>query len=174
MRIHSFPPIIDHRARILVSGTAPSVKSLEFRQFYGHPNNYFWRIIYRLFGCSEVGMQPDPAYEDRVAFLQRHKLALWDVIASCERPGSLDANIRSEMPNDIPGLLQKYPGIVCLAFNGSKAYDTFCKHYRHHEAVQGRTLLKLPSTSPIPTKTMRTLEDRVKAWRVIVPYAANR
>jgi hypoxanthine-DNA glycosylase len=88
MRIYSFPPVIDERAQVLILGTAPSVKSLEHKQFYGHPQNFMWRIIYQLF--NESG--PDPVYENRLAFLKEHRLALWDVIESCEREGSLDVN----------------------------------------------------------------------------------
>ncbi len=174
MRVHSFPPLIDERARVLVSGTAPSVKSLEYGQFYGHPQNYFWRVVYGLFGKPQENDQyaePDPDYGRRVAFLQNNGLALWDIIAHCEREGSLDANIKEAVPNDFPGLLRAYPNIRCIAFNGSKAYDTFRKHYGKHDAFRNVALLKLPSTSPIPTKHMRSLEDRVEAWKAIVPYA---
>lgn len=166
MRIHSFAPVIDERARVLVCGTAPSVKSLEHRQFYGHPQNFFWPIVYRLFGETEV----DPIYENRIAFLQEHRLALWDVIESCEREGSLDVHIRAEVPNPIPELVAKYPLLRCIAFNGSKAYDTFRKHFRNERCFEGIALLKMPSTSPIPTPRMRTLEDRLAVWEQIMPY----
>ncbi|MDQ6420245.1 DNA-deoxyinosine glycosylase [Paenibacillus sp. LHD-117] len=195
-RIFSFPPVVDERARVLIAGTAPSVKSLEHGQFYGHPQNYFWRVVYALFGDEgtraiapdgERGiaghaagdvrpyLAPNSDYGERLDFLQAHRLALWDVIFSCEREGSLDVNIKAELPNDIPGLLERYPGIRCIAFNGSKAFDTFRKHYGKGTSALPRevALLKLPSTSPIPTKHMRSLEDRVAAWRAIVPYAAG-
>ncbi|MFD0590499.1 DNA-deoxyinosine glycosylase [Paenibacillus sp. GCM10027627] len=173
-RIYSFPPVVDERARVLIAGTAPSVKSLEHGQFYGHPQNYFWRVIYGLFqergSDREQYAAPDPVYDNRIAFIKRNRLALWDVIASCEREGSLDAKIKEEVPNDIPSLLERHPGIRCIAFNGSKAYDTFRKAFGGHPALQTVTLLKLPSTSPIPTKQMRSLEDRIRAWSVIVPF----
>ena len=188
MRIHSFPPSVDDRARVLIAGTAPSVKSLEHRQFYGHKQNFFWRIIYGLFGTSRDGdgredafeggatgslgiQEPSEVYAERVAFLQEHRLALWDVIASCVREGSLDANIKEELANDIPGLLRRYPGIRCIAFNGGKAWDTFRKAHGTQEDFPEIALLKLPSSSPIPTKHMRSLEDRLAAWEIIIPYA---
>jgi len=171
--IYSFPPVVDERARVLVAGTAPSVKSLEKVQFYGHPHNYFWRIVYALFQGLKPGDEgygvPDPSYENRLSFLQNHRLALWDVIHSCAREGSLDVNIKSETASDIPGLLRRYPGIRCVAFNGSKAYDTFMKAHGA-DAAGGVALLKLPSSSPIPTRTMRNLDDRVAAWKAIVPF----
>jgi TDG/mug DNA glycosylase family protein len=166
MRIFSFPPVIDERARVLILGTAPSVKSLEHKQFYGHPQNFMWRIMYKLFADSD----PDPVYENRLAFMKEHRLALWDVMESCEREGSLDVNIRAEVPQNLPWIIEEYPHLRCFAFNGSKAYDTFQKHFRGNDSFRDITLLKLPSTSPIPTPRMRTLEDRVEAWRVIVPY----
>ncbi|MBH5319847.1 DNA-deoxyinosine glycosylase [Paenibacillus sp. GSMTC-2017] len=173
-RIFSFPPLIDERAKVLIAGTAPSVKSLEHGQFYGHPQNYFWRVVYGLFQVRESTEDeypaPDPIYENRITFLQSHRLSLWDVIASCEREGSLDVNIKGELLNDIPNLLIQYPDIRCIAFNGSKAYDTFQKNFREHPVLKEVTLLKLPSTSPIPTKYMRSLEDRINAWRIIVPF----
>lgn len=168
MRIYSFPPVIDERAQVLILGTAPSVKSLEHKQFYGHPQNFMWPILYRLFAETA----PDPIYENRLAFLKEHRLALWDVIESCEREGSLDVKIKDEVPQKLPELIAKYPQLQCFAFNGSKAYDTFQKFYKGHESFRNVTLFKLPSSSPIPTQKMRTLEDRVKAWRVIVPYAS--
>lgn len=190
-RIYSFPPVIDDRARVLIAGTAPSVKSLEHGQFYGNPQNYFWRVVYALFGGAspllpaEAAVDaaqpasfvpPDADYNKRLAFLQEHRLALWDVIYSCEREGSLDVNIKAELPNDFPGLLEHYPGITCIAFNGSKAFDTFRKYYGKKTDALPRevALLKLPSTSPIPTKHMRNLDDRVGAWQAIVPYVTGR
>ncbi|MUT67892.1 DNA-deoxyinosine glycosylase [Paenibacillus sp. NEAU-GSW1] len=166
MRIHSFPPVIDDRARVLVLGTAPSVKSLEHKQFYGHPRNYFWGVVYGLFGAGA----PNDHYGSRLAFLQEHRLAVFDVIESCEREGSLDVNIRDERPNDLPALLAQYPGLRCFAFNGSKAFSTFRKFYRNHPAFEQLTLVQLPSTSPIPTQKMRNLEDRIEAWSVLLPF----
>ncbi|MFF2094188.1 DNA-deoxyinosine glycosylase [Paenibacillus sp. NPDC058174] len=165
-RIHSFPPVIDERARVLILGTAPSVKSLEHRQFYAHPRNYLWGIVYGLFGAGI----PDENYSRRLNFLQEHRLAVFDVIESCEREGSLDVNIRDERPNDLPALLAQYPGLRCFAFNGSKAYDTFRKYFRDHPAFQSIATIKLPSSSPIPTQKMRNLEDRIEAWSVLLPY----
>ncbi|MFC4778977.1 DNA-deoxyinosine glycosylase [Paenibacillus sp. GCM10023252] len=170
MRIHSFPPVIDERARVLILGTAPSVKSLEHHQFYAHPRNYLWSVVYGLFGD---GQPPDPDYNKRLHFLKDHRLALWDVIESCEREGSLDMNIRNLKPNNLPGLLERYPGLRCFAFNGSKAHETFMRHYHGNPVFDTITVLKLPSTSPIPTPAMRSLEDRIGAWRAIVPYTVD-
>lgn len=168
-RIHSFPPVIDDRARVLILGTAPSVKSLEHKQFYGHPRNYFWPLVYALFGAGE----PSSVYQERLIFLQQQRLAVFDVIESCVREGSLDMNIREERPNDLPGLVRRYPNLRCFAFNGSKAYQTYRKFYGKNEELSHLALLKLPSSSPVPTPAMRTLEDRLEQWRAILPYVEN-
>ncbi|MCQ6563955.1 DNA-deoxyinosine glycosylase [Paenibacillus mendelii] len=165
MRVQSFPPIIDERARVLVLGSMPGTASLEKHQYYGHPRNYFWPVLYGLFD-----EKPDVEYDRRIAFAQSHRFALWDVIATCERVGSLDVNIKEEQPNDIPGLIARYPGIRCLAFNGSKAHDTFLKVFGGDRALASIDRLKLPSTSPVPTPRMRSAADRLEVWRAVLPY----
>lgn len=164
MRVHSFPPVVDERSRVLVLGSMPGVKSLQAHQYYGNERNYMWRILYGLFAERE----PDAAYEDRLAFALRHGIALWDTIAACDRPGSLDSDIKDAVPNDIPGLLESYPNIQTLACNGAKSHGELTKNFGDHPEVARRRVLKLPSTSPIPTPKFRGLEERLEAWRVII------
>ncbi|GFN34019.1 DNA-deoxyinosine glycosylase [Paenibacillus xylaniclasticus] len=164
--VHSFEPVIDENCQVLVLGSMPGVPSLTLSEYYGNPRNYFWRVLYGLFGQSTV----DDEYEERLAFALSHRVALWDVLKSCTREGSLDSNIRNEVVNDIPGLLKRYPSIRCLALNGTKAHDTFMRHFGKTDAARRVVCLKLPSTSPVPTRTMRNLDDRLAAWRAIVPY----
>ena len=132
MRVHSFPPMIREGAKVLVLGSMPGAASLAANQYYGNPRNHMWRVLYGLFG-----LEPDEAYEDRLAFAASHGIAMWDVIASCEREGSLDANIRDEVPNDLPGLLADYPGVRGLVFNGAKSHDTFMKYFKDHPGLGG-------------------------------------
>jgi len=166
--VHSFEPIIDERCRVLVLGSMPGVPSLMRSEYYGNPRNYFWGVLYGLFDQAI-----DEEYEKRLAFALSHRVALWDVLKSCKREGSLDANIRDEVVNDIPGLLTRYPNIRCLALNGTKAHDTFMRHFGKTEAAARVVRLKLPSTSPVPTRAMRSLEDRLAVWRTIVPYLST-
>ncbi|RKP55606.1 DNA-deoxyinosine glycosylase [Cohnella endophytica] len=145
-------------------GSMPGVASLKAYQYYGNPRNYLWRIVYALYGN---GKEVDAEYEDRLAFALSHGIALWDVIASCERPGSLDSDIKKAIPNDVPGLLRRFPDIRVIACNGTKSHSELLKHFGAHPEILSRKVLRMPSTSPIPTRDYRGLEDRVEAWRAI-------
>ncbi|MFD0674174.1 DNA-deoxyinosine glycosylase [Cohnella sp. GCM10027633] len=164
MRVHSFPPVIDERSRVLVLGSMPGAASLKAHQYYGNERNYMWRVLYGLF----EGREPDEAYEDRLAFALRNGVALWDTIAACDRPGSLDSDIKDAVPNDIPGLLAAYPNVRTLACNGAKSHAELMRNFGGHPEVAGRRVLKLPSTSPIPTPKYRGLAERLEAWKAIV------
>ncbi|GGD95748.1 DNA-deoxyinosine glycosylase [Paenibacillus nasutitermitis] len=166
MPVQSFPPLIDGQSTLLVLGSMPGTASLAKHQYYGHPRNHFWPVLYALAGAGV----PAADYLQRLAFARERGVALWDVIAACEREGSLDANIREAVPNDLPALLAGYPAVRALAFNGNKAYDTFKKYFSGHPMNERVAHLRLPSTSPIPTARMRTTADRVEAWRPILDY----
>ena len=165
MTIHSFPPVVGAHARVLVLGSMPGAASLRAQQYYAHPRNAFWRILGRL-----LGLAPEDAYAARIQALQRHRIALWDVLAACERPGSLDAAIvpGTEVPNDIAGLLQRHPGIDRIAFNGTAAQRLFQRHVQHRlPAGRTVTLLRLPSTSP--AHAAMGWEAKLSAWRAVLP-----
>ena len=89
-RINSFPPIADEHSEILILGSVPGVKSLEMQQYYAHPQNQFWKILFHIFG-EEFSTD----YPQRIDLLKRYNIALWDVIESCERKGSLDTEIKN-------------------------------------------------------------------------------
>lgn len=161
MQLFSFPPVVDARSRVLVLGSMPGAASLRASQYYGNPQNFFWRIVYALFSDSE----PDDRYDSRLEFALSHRLALWDSIAFCTRPGSLDSDIRDASPNDIPGLLRQYPDIAIIACNGAKSHAELLKHFGENAEIRARTVIRLPSTSPIPTPRYRRFEDRLEAWR---------
>ena len=152
----SFTPIINKNSKVLILGTLPGAKSLELSQYYGDPRNQFWTIIYRIFKKES----PDSEYENKVNFILDNNLALWDVIHSAERKGSLDANIKNEMCNDIEGLLQQYPNIEKIVLGGGKAARTFKKHFPN----TGVEIVEVPSTSPIPGRNIKTLDEKVKIW----------
>lgn len=123
-RINSFEPIIGESPRVLVLGTMPSVKSLEKLEYYGFGSNHFWRLMGDFFGFDRFD-----DYELRKQVVMEKGIAIWDVLKSCEREGSLDANIKKEELNDIGGLLKKHPTIKHVILNGKKAYHTFIKAF---------------------------------------------
>ena len=138
---HGFPPFIQPDSEILILGSFPSVKSREQGFFYGHPQNRFWPMISKVFH-DDAGK----TIEERKAFLARHRIALYDVIESCDIVGSSDASIRSVLPADIPCLIQGKP-VRLILLNGKKAGALFEKYLR--EKIDASIpYLVMPSTSP--------------------------
>ncbi len=142
MRVSSFPPVIGPGACLLILGSMPGEASLAAGQYYAHPRNAFWPIMGELFGAG-----PDLPYPERVGRLIRARVALWDVLGSCWREGSLDAQIRDEVPNDLASLFREHPSIRRVALNGGKAAASFRRHAAAFIPV-GAELVILPSTSP--------------------------
>lgn len=136
----SFPPIVDAHARILVLGTLPGEESLRRQQYYAHPRNLFWPIVFALFGTT---LPAD--YAERLAFVAAHRIALWDVCESGERERSADTTIRRERPNAIDRLLDQHSLIRAVAFNGTGARRLYDRHFPRRPEL---TYLALPSTSP--------------------------
>jgi TDG/mug DNA glycosylase family protein len=128
------------RSRVLVLGTLPGEESLRRQEYYAHPRNLFWPIVFALFDEA-----PPASYADRVDYVARRRIALWDVCASAERRASADAAIRAEIPNAINELLAAHPEIGAVAFNGGGAQRL---HDRHFPRRAGLSYLALPSTSP--------------------------
>ncbi len=110
-------PLGDADARVLIMGSFPGEASLAAREYYGHPRNHFWTLIGAVIGESLKALD----YVRRVERLRAHRIAVWDVIAQCEREGSLDSAIRAEIANDIGTLLRRSPRIATIAFNGGKS-----------------------------------------------------
>lgn len=136
----SFPPIVDARARVLVLGTLPGEESLRRGEYYAHPRNLFWPIVFALFGAV-----PASDYAERLAFIAAHRIALWDVCELGERDASADSTIRREQPNAIDRLLDGYPLIRTVAFNGTGARRLYDRHFPRRAELG---FLALPSTSP--------------------------
>jgi double-stranded uracil-DNA glycosylase len=153
----SFPPIVDANCRLLVLGTLPGEESLRRREYYAHPRNLFWPIVFGLFGLA-----PTPAYDDRVAFVLGRDIALWDVCAAAHRLASADTTIRGEEPNAIDALLDRYPAIRAIAFNGSTARRLYDRHFTRRP---DRRYLALPSTSPAHARL--GFAEKLASWRVV-------
>ena len=143
----------------------PGVASLRLQQYYGHPQNAFWKIV-----GAVLGLDPTVAYEKRKAALVRHKIAVWDVMASCVREGSLDSDIddSSIVANDFAAFFNSHPQVARVCFNGAKAESVYRKHVLPHLAAERAVqYVRLPSTSPAHAG-MR-FEAKAEAWRVIDP-----
>jgi hypoxanthine-DNA glycosylase len=157
--IRGFPPVADRQCRALILGTMPGVASLRKQQYYGHPRNAFWPIMETL-----LGIDPAESYEGRLRALLAHHIALWDVLESCRRPGSADADIREERPNDIAGLLEDCPLIELVCFNGGGAERLFSRRARPAVDRPGMRYLRLPSTSPA---FAAPFEVKLAAWSAV-------
>ncbi len=153
---HEFPPIFDSDSRILILGSFPSVKSREVQFYYGHPQNRFWKVL-----AAVAETEVPQSIEEKKAFLHRHGIALWDVIAECEIVGSSDSSIRSVVPVDLPLILEQAP-IQAIYTNGNKAYELYQKYLL---PKTGRDCRKLPSTSP--ANAAYSLERLTESWLVI-------
>lgn len=155
-RLKGLAPIEAPDARMLILGSMPGAASLAARQYYAYPHNHFWQLIFAMLG------EADPAeYETRIGLLQKRKIALWDVIQSCERPGSLDKDIRDAVPNNIPAFLFAHPDVKTVCFNGTTAQLTYDRHFQRLDDVR---YILLPSSSPVPRRNIRTLADKLPAW----------
>ncbi|MCI8514071.1 MAG: DNA-deoxyinosine glycosylase [Lachnospiraceae bacterium] len=151
--VHTFEPVFDKNSRILILGSLPSVKSREAQFYYGHPQNRFWKLLALLTNSS----LPENIGEKRELLLA-NKIALWDVIQSCDIIGSSDSSIKNVVPCDLPGLLTRAP-IERIYGNGAKA----CQLYRKYcQPKTGREILPLPSTSP--ANAAFSLERLRKIW----------
>jgi TDG/mug DNA glycosylase family protein len=159
---YSFKPVINDSARILILGSMPGIKSLSEQQYYAHPQNAFWRIMATLIDFDVL-----VNYPQRLELLQSNGIALWDVLHSCEREGSLDSNIQADtqVANDFNTLFLTYPNIRAVFFNGAKAESYFKRHIsstiEHHQLHFSR----LPSTSPAHASL--SFEKKLEVWRVV-------
>jgi double-stranded uracil-DNA glycosylase len=141
-RIRSFAPIADRNARVLILGSMPGRASLAAGRYYAHPQNAFWRIASEL-----LRIDPDAPYVVRTKALKSARIALWDVLQSCVRQGSLDTGIEQEVANDFEAFFRTHRGITHVFFNGAKAEESYRRHVLAGIDVPLR-YLRLPSTSP--------------------------
>ena len=159
-----FPPVCTGSDLVLVLGSFPGQASLQKAQYYGHPRNGFWRIMGEFFHFD-----PSVDYCDRVGFLNRNRVALWDVLTSCVRDGSLDSSIRKEsmVINDFEDFFEKNRLIHTIFFNGSLAETEFRRRVLRQDFMRKKDIEfhRLPSTSP--AMAMLTLSEKIKAWSVL-------
>jgi hypoxanthine-DNA glycosylase len=155
----SLPPLVSNRTRVLILGSFPGVASLKAQQYYGHPQNHFWRILGAIWPLKPINTCVT-SYQKRTEWLLTKGLGVWDVYAACERRGSLDTSIRNAVLNDFSGLMQTCPQLQAVAHNGGESF----KHSKH-TALLGLPVYKLPSTSP--ANASWSFERKLAAWREV-------
>lgn len=158
-----FPPVASSEARVLILGSMPGQKSLEENQYYAHPRNSFWPIL-----CKLLNADKDLNYQQRKQLLIDNKIALWDVLKSCYRKGSLDSNIDHETieANDFKTFFKKHKQIKTVFFNGGAAEKLFRKYVLKELKETGLNFYRLPSTSPAHA-TLSEKEKQTK-WKSII------
>ena len=117
--IHTISPIVSSESEILILGTMPSPKSRELAFYYAHPQNRFWPAL-----ALALGEEKPASIEEKTALLLRHRLALWDVLASCEITGASDASIKNPVPNEIPALIasSRISRVLCTGATSARLY----------------------------------------------------
>ncbi len=166
----SLAPVIHQNSKVLILGSMPGEQSLLKQEYYGFRANHFWRLIASVLGVEEV---PED-YPDKLEMLNKAGIALWDVISSCSREGSLDINIKNEEYNDICGFLnhsaagKEEPNIRAVFFNGTKAAQSFKKGFGFDMLDDcGIDYHILPSSSPANTIGF---EKKLEKWDIINRY----
>jgi len=157
--IHSFAPLENADARVLILGSMPGVASLRAAEYYAHPRNHFWRMMGAL-----VSLDPASAYAERVKALKSARIALWDVLHSCKREGSLDASIdkATQVTNDFEWFFARHAGITHVFFNGAAAEQIYRRKVLPALKAPHLVYLRLPSTSP--ANASFSFARKLEAW----------
>jgi TDG/mug DNA glycosylase family protein len=163
-----FPPIVEEGCRVLILGSMPSAESLRQQQYYAHPRNAFWPIMEKLFSIPR-----ESEYVTRTRLLGKKGVAVWDVLQSCVRPGSLDSAIEagSEILNDFSSLHARYPGIRTVFFNGGAAQKIYRRYVPGRQTLPELEYHLLPSTSP--AYAAMSFEKKLQRWQSIIDALAR-
>lgn len=153
VRQRGFPPVIDSGVRMLILGSFPSPASLVKKQYYGHPQNHFWKLMGALLDAPLYEME----YAQRLLVLLKNGIGLWDVLYQCQRTGALDSNIRHAVGNDFRKVTGVARGLTRVCFNGKTA-----ARFETVFADAGYETRVLPSSSPAYTLGF---DAKLKAWR---------
>ena len=157
--LNGLPPLVSSHTRLLILGSFPGAASLAAQQYYGHPQNQFWKILQAIWPSCTIPTGIN-SYKIRSDWLLSKGLGLWDVYSACEREGSLDASIRKPVVNDFAQLRHWCPELQAIAHNGGESF----KHARH-TALLDLPVYRLPSTSP--ANASWSFERKLAAWREV-------
>lgn len=162
-RHRAFESWANESTRVLVLGSLPGATSLAARQYYAHPRNAFWRLTGGVIGIQLAALP----YPDRLAALADAGVGLWDVVASAQRPGSLDSAIRNAEAADLNRLVEGLPALRVIAFNGGTAARLGRRNLTSRPHIE---LIDLPSSSPAYT---RPLAEKAAAWAVLTKFVGH-
>lgn len=155
-KIHEIEPVFNQDSEILILGSFPSVKSREAGFFYHHSQNRFWKVLSALTGDDFL-----TDIKEKKQLLLKHRIAVWDVIASCNIKGSSDSSITDVVPADI-GKIVKESKITKIFTNGNKADSLYKKYIYPDIEIEA---IKLPSTSP--ANAAYSLDRLLEEWKKI-------
>ena len=141
--VHPLKPIYNSESKVLILGSFPSIKSRENSFYYAHPKNRFWSTLEKVFKEDIRSSN-----QDREKFLLTHKIALFDVVYSCNITASSDSSIKDVIPNDIKKIVDKSK-IEAIFTTGTKAYSLYNKYLLKDVGIEA---IKLPSPSPANCK----------------------
>ena len=161
--IHPLEPIYDSNSKILILGSMPSVKSREVGFYYGHPKNRFWKTLEKVYK-EQIG----ETKEEKVAFLKRHHIALFDVLKSCDIDSSKDQSIKNPIANDFTEILN-HTEIKTIFTTGKKAYQLYQKHCYPKTKIEA---IYLPITSPC--NCPKGIEEKLEnAYKILLEYTES-
>lgn len=155
---NSFEPIINKDSRILILGSLPSDKSIEKNEYYGNKTNQFWNIISMCFEDKNVNFNN---YEEKISYLLKHHIALWDIYSKASRKGSLDSNIQNGYFNDVIGLLKIYPNINKIITNGRASQKGLEKYFKINN--YSFPFEYVPSSSSLNASF--SFEEKINVWK---------
>ncbi|MGQ2985340.1 DNA-deoxyinosine glycosylase [Flavobacterium sp.] len=153
--IMSFDPVVNDDSKILILGTMPGEKSLELQEYYGNRGNQFWKLLFTLFN-EELTQD----YDLKLDLLKRHRIAVWDVLAGCEREGSLDSNIKKEIPNDLEGFYERHANIRHVFFSSKNAAAYYDKYVGRKQGIAYGTL-----PSPSGANATKSFAEKLAEWK---------
>ncbi len=156
MYIHPFDPIVDANSQILILGSFPSLVSFEKSFYYAHPRNQFWKLL------ADVFQTPLETLQQKRDLCKNKKIALWDVVQSCQRNNSSDANLKNIEVNDFVSFLKAYPSINRIYFTGKKAEKLFENAFKDL-AIQRECL-----PSPSPANATMSYEKKLRVYTKIL------
>jgi hypoxanthine-DNA glycosylase len=169
--LQGLPPLLGPRTRVVILGSFPSVRSLQLQQYYAHPQNQLWKLVFNALSVPSPAEYCASSYQIRSEKLLDLGLGLWDVYAVCEREGSLDSAIAHAQPNDLASLRARCPQLQAIAHNGGESY----KHANTVDSLlntaappQGGKvhIYRLPSSSP--ANASWSFERKLAVWRDVL------